>query len=63
MNKSRRSATTLAIQPDGYAVLLTELKARVHTAQTLAVLSVNRELIALYWKIGDLIAQQQAKRG
>ena len=44
--------------PAGYAAWLTELKARIHTAQQRATLAVNRELVLLYWQIGcDILAR------
>ena len=45
--------------PPDYAELLESLKARVRQAQTQAMLSVNRELIRLYWEIGREIVQRQ----
>ena len=36
----------------GYGALLTELKQRIRTARVKAALSVNRELVILYWQIG-----------
>ena len=44
--------------PNGYAELLDSLKQRVRQSQTKAMLSVNRELIQLYWDIGRQIAQR-----
>jgi hypothetical protein len=41
----------------GYAPLLADLKARVRTAEVQAALSVNRELILLYWHMGREILQ------
>jgi hypothetical protein len=41
--------------PSGYADWLAELKARIHTAQRRATLAVNRELVRLYWQIGQNI--------
>ena len=38
--------------PTGYAELLADLKQRIQTAQLRASLSVNRELVLLYWGIG-----------
>jgi predicted nuclease of restriction endonuclease-like (RecB) superfamily len=38
--------------PQDYPRFLSELKERIRTAQVKAVLSVNRELIALYWDLG-----------
>src|ERR1035441_8612484 len=49
--------------PVGYANLLTDLKARVHAAQLRAVVSVNRELILLYWDIGRIIVEAQTTKG
>jgi len=45
-----------------YAVWLTELKQRIQCAQQRASLSVNRELVLLYWNIGrDILERQQAQ--
>ncbi len=49
--------------PSGYAPLLAGLKARVRTAQVKAALSVNRELILLYWHIGREILRAQQAQG
>ena len=46
-----------------YAVLFKEIKDRIAQAQTRAVLSVNAELIRLYWDIGRLIDEQQQEEG
>jgi len=45
--------------PDDYAVLLSEVKERVRSAQYEALKAVNKELVALYWDIGKLIAERQ----
>jgi len=48
--------------PDDYAAFVGTLKARIQQAQTRAALSVNRELILLYWNLGqDILARQQAE--
>jgi len=47
----------------GYAEFLNELKARIRAAQTRAAVSVNRELIQLYWEIGQQILARQADEG
>ena len=49
--------------PPDYAEFLESLKARVRQAQTHAMLSVNRELIRLYWEIGREIVQRQDQAG
>ena len=53
---------SLTSPPDGYADWLADLKARIHTAQQRATLAVNRELVLLYWQIGqDILARQSAQ--
>lgn len=48
--------------PEGYANLVSELKQRITAARLRAALSVNRELILLYWGIGrDILARQQSE--
>ena len=49
--------------PAGYVPLLADLKARVRAAQVKAALSVNRELILLYWHIGREILRAQKAEG
>ena len=46
-----------------FAVLLTEVKGRIQEAQTRAVMSVNRELVRLYWDIGRIIDERQRSEG
>jgi len=53
----------VTVFPGGYAPLLADLKARVRTAQVKAALSVNRELVLLYWHIGREILQAQKAEG
>lgn len=46
----------------GYTDLLGEIKSRIRTAQYDALRAVNKELINLYWSIGELIiGKQQGK--
>lgn len=49
--------------PDGYAPLLADLKTRVRAAQVRAMLSVNRELVLLYWHVGRKILRCQSEQG
>ncbi len=49
--------------PDDYAEVFESLRQRVRQSQTKAMLSVNRELIQLYWDIGRQIAQRQERDG
>lgn len=48
-----------AVIPDAYPQLIKELKEKVRTAQVRAHLSVNREMIKLYWEIGKTIVEKQ----
>ncbi|MBI2915882.1 MAG: DUF1016 domain-containing protein, partial [Elusimicrobia bacterium] len=46
-----------------YKVWLADIKARVRSAQIKAALSVNTELLRLYWNIGaDVIAKQKESK-
>jgi predicted nuclease of restriction endonuclease-like (RecB) superfamily len=49
--------------PAGYEALLADLKNRIRTARVHAALSVNRELIQLYWHIGRTILERQEHEG
>src|SRR2546421_2286031 len=49
--------------PSDYQAFLQTIKAQVQQAQLRAVLSVNRELILLYWHIGRDILQRQEQQG
>ena len=54
---------SLTTPPEGYSDWLTDLKGRIHHAQQQASLAVNRELIQLYWQVGQDILQRQAEQG
>jgi predicted nuclease of restriction endonuclease-like (RecB) superfamily len=47
----------------GYEEFLRDLKARIRSAQIKAALSVNCELVLLYWRIGHDILERQEKQG
>ena len=49
--------------PDSYPALLEDIKSRIRHAQIQVALSVNRELIKLYWDIGSSIVKRQRKEG
>ncbi len=53
----------LSTPPEGYMDWLADLKTRIHTAQQRAALAVNRELVRLYWQIGQDILARQAAQG
>lgn len=46
-----------------YSALLDELKTRIRQGQTRAMLSVNAEMIRMYWDVGRLIDQRQMQAG
>ena len=47
--------------PDNYPQFLADLKSRIRAAQVRASLSVNRDLVLLYWQIGRDILERQDK--
>jgi hypothetical protein len=49
--------------PATYPHLLADLKTRIRAAQIKAALSVNRELVQLYWDIGRRILENQQREG
>src|SRR4051812_6410735 len=49
--------------PQGYPAFLAELKQRIRNARLRAALSVNRELILLYWGIGHSCAPARGRVG
>jgi predicted nuclease of restriction endonuclease-like (RecB) superfamily len=51
------------IIPTDYAAWLAELKTTIRSARLRASLAVNRELIALYWRIGKEILERQSVQG
>lgn len=46
-----------------YPLLLEDLKCRILAAQTRASLALNRELVLLYWEIGQRILESQQREG
>jgi len=49
--------------PQNYPAFLQSLKERIRQAQVRAALSVNRELVLLYWQIGREILNRQEQEG
>lgn len=47
----------------GYGEFLKDLKSRIIQAQNRAILSVNRELVLLYWDIGRDVIKRQSELG
>ena len=51
------------IKTDEYRSLIADLKTRVKATQIKAAVAVNTQLIALYWEIGQQIAERQQASG
>jgi predicted nuclease of restriction endonuclease-like (RecB) superfamily len=51
------------MNPQDYASFLHEIKQQIRDRQLQAMRSVNRELVGLYWDIGEMIHQKQAALG
>lgn len=60
MKAKPKSASLINTQ---FTTLLTDIKSRIQSAQTRAVLAANAELVRLYWDIGRLIAGRQKSEG
>jgi len=56
-----KSSSKSLAEPNGYADLLADLKERVRSSQLKATLSVNRELVALYWDMGRSLVERQRR--
>ncbi len=52
-----------AMKTVGYGDLLKEIKERIRSAQYDALKAVNKEMICLYWDIGQTIVERQKKHG
>ncbi|MFT4718550.1 MAG: putative nuclease of restriction endonuclease-like (RecB) superfamily [Rickettsiales bacterium] len=55
--------TTEITESKNYLQTLEDIKQRVKTAQIKAHLSVNKEMIILYWQIGKTILERQSEYG
>lgn len=51
------------LSDSSYESFLRDLKSRIQTAQVRAALAVNRELVLLYWQIGQDILLRQEQQG
>lgn len=61
--KRRASEPAVGIDLESYSALVGELKQRIADARLRAALSVNRELVLLYWSIGRDILSRQDREG
>lgn len=57
------AVTSPAASLTGYDDFLRDLKARIRSAQVRAALAVNRELVVLYWQMGQDILVRQQQQG
>lgn len=58
-----RDDPTASSLPSSYPTLLAEIKAHIRTARSRAILSVNCELVCLYWRIGQIVVERQRLEG
>ena len=54
---------TAQTSEQGYQDWLNQLKTQIRSSQQRAILAVNRELVLLYWQIGQNILQRQDQQG
>jgi predicted nuclease of restriction endonuclease-like (RecB) superfamily len=59
---SKKSLKTADDRTD-FTALLADVKVRIQSAQTHAVLAVNSELVRLYWDVGRIIDERQRSEG
>ena len=62
LNRKKQTGKKMTLLPSDYKDVLDDLKAHIITARHQATLSVNRELIKLYWTIGEAIVTHQKKK-
>src|SRR5215813_8571154 len=59
MKKNTKKIDDIPLQE--YSVIFGEIKKQIKEAQIKATLSVNKQLLILYWFIGKTIAEQEEK--
>ena len=57
------SGESAITQPAGYGDFLIEIKQQIRQRQYQALRAANRELLALYWWLGENISRRQAEQG
>lgn len=61
---ARRSPAPASLAlPAGYREFLEDVKSRIRSTQVRAALSASRELIGLYWDLGNSIVERQDREG
>ena len=63
MKRRTKTTSTASDLPENYPEFILTLKNRIRSAQVRAALSVNRELVLLYWQIGSDILTRQEREG
>lgn len=63
MKENSKNNASMLQHTEEYIQFISELKKRIQIARQKAVLSVNKELIILYWEIGTTIVQKQKMLG
>ena len=48
-------------QHNEYKQFITQLKSQIQSAQIKAAVSVNRELLQLYWQLGEQIVEKKPR--
>jgi predicted nuclease of restriction endonuclease-like (RecB) superfamily len=61
--KSVPAIRTSEVSTENYTKFITLLKTKIRSAQIKGAIAVNRELIRLYWEIGEDIVEKQEKEG
>lgn len=56
-------ASTISPLPSGYSDFLLEIKAQIRQRQFQALRAANRELLQLYWWLGENISRRQTEQG
>lgn len=62
-NKNPVATAGIAVQPTGYGDFLLEIKAQIRQRQYQALRAANRELLELYWWLGENISRRQIELG
>jgi len=63
MAKPQKMISKLPSLPSNYQPFLEDIKNRIRFAQLKAATSVNKEMIKLYWSIGEDLVEKQEKEG
>ncbi len=56
-------AENLSAMPENYQLFISQLKEQIKSERFKSVLSANRDMILMYWNIGNLILEQQKNKG